>query len=241
MQILSKHFFFLTLITIASCKGQDNALVFDEKDYKLLSIRNDNLGMKYSETFVNTKDTSLHLEKVYWENGKIQGIIFFRNKKIIGPSKYYDTTGILLSNSFYYNSEETGVGIQYNEKDKHLETLVFKNDDIIHQEDIKDSQLTEVNGDDLKNKYAEIFTSNNNYPLKKFNWHKDKIQVIIFFSNKKKTSSDQFYNTSMKLFYEGFDYEDEERGLIIQYGVQSKKAIIQTYKNTNVVSSEDVK
>lgn len=228
MQLLFKCFSILIFTIITGCKAQDNTLSFNENDYKLVSTKKDNLGNKYSETFINIKDTGFHLKKIYWENGKIQGIIFLTNKKKMGPAQFYDTSGIILNEDFFYN--EIGFGIQYDYENKKTKLIIYKNDNIIHKAAIEDYLLIEVSKHDLENKYAEIFTSNSNYFLKKIIWNNENIQAVAFFSIHKQATPGSFYSKGEHLQYEGFYYEDREQGITIQYGVQSKKAIIKTNK-----------
>ena len=227
MKLLAKYLFLLTFIAITSCKSQNNTLVFDENDYRLVSTRTDNLGIKYSETFVYDKDTSFHLKKFYWDNAKIQGVIFLNKKKKMGPAQYYDTSGILLNEDFFY--KEIGIGIQYDNEKKERKLIFYQNDDIIHEADIKDYGFLPVTTEDIKN-YPAIFTNNTvqNNSLKKISWTNGNIQALAFFSINKQTKNN--------IQYQGFYYTDKQQGITIQYGVQTKKAIIKTNKDDNRIN-----
>jgi antitoxin component YwqK of YwqJK toxin-antitoxin module len=130
----------ILIVVITACKNNndsDRIFSFDEKDYKLIDVKKDDLGNKYSEEFVSNKDNNLRLKKIYWENGNIQSITFFSNNKKFGPDRFYDTTGGLLYEGFYYADKETGIIIEYDAQSKKAKIETYKNGNVINQTDLK--------------------------------------------------------------------------------------------------------
>lgn len=126
-------------VGISWCKDKDGDIIFsfNEGDYKLIEVKNDDFGNKHSEEFVSNKDKNLRLKKIYWENGKIQSVTFFSNNKKIGPDQFYDTSANLLYEGFYYADKENGIVIEYDTQDKKAKIKTYQDGNVINQTDLK--------------------------------------------------------------------------------------------------------
>lgn len=130
----------LIVCSIVSCKTKDNnleSLSFNEKDYKLINTTKDDLGNKYLEEYVNINDTQVRLKKTFWENGKVQSVVFFKGIMKNGPNDFYDSNGDLMYSGFYYADKETGVTIEYNRQLQKATIKRYSNGDVLHSEERK--------------------------------------------------------------------------------------------------------
>jgi antitoxin component YwqK of YwqJK toxin-antitoxin module len=125
---------------LSSCREKkrcENIFSFNEKEYQLVNTINDDFGKKYSEEFISIKEKDLHLKKFFWENGNLQSIVFFSNRKKFGPYRYFDSSENLLYEGFYYNDKETGVSIEYDPESKQAKIVIHKAGEELNQTELK--------------------------------------------------------------------------------------------------------
>ncbi len=124
-----------SMISCKIKKDDPHSFSFNEKDYKLINTTKDDLGNKYLEEYINIKDSNERLKKIFWENGNIQSVIFFKGSMQNGPNDYYDSNGDLLYSGFYYQDKETGITILYNKELQKARIRTCSQGNVMHEEE----------------------------------------------------------------------------------------------------------
>lgn len=131
----------MVIVLLSACRSApvDNCevLSFDEADYNLVKTSKDGMGNKYSELYINKKESSIELKKIFWENGKQQSIVFFSKGKKTGPSILLDSSGVIIYEGFYFQDKEMGVVIKYDSYGKKAVIRTLNTDGLLNQHNLK--------------------------------------------------------------------------------------------------------
>ncbi len=122
--------FSVIILILVSCRSKESRKIFDESNYRLTKTQYYPSGKKSAEFFVNKEDTNKKLEKIYWENGRVEGLAFFSHRQLDGPFQQFDSMGNYLVDQIFIKDLESGVILQF-ERGKMLSyTLIYKGEEI---------------------------------------------------------------------------------------------------------------
>jgi antitoxin component YwqK of YwqJK toxin-antitoxin module len=123
-------FLFSIIVAQFTCRNNENNFskpeYFSEEDFNLVKTKLDDFGKRSAEYYTSKKNNTRQMMKLFWSNQKIQVIVYLKDKKKEGPYEFYDTSGRLQYEGFFFEDKESGV-FTYYERNGEIKNIEFFN------------------------------------------------------------------------------------------------------------------